>query len=145
MTRDPTFRRARTCYDHLAGRLWVALADVLQDRGHVLVKERTGLVTEAGQRFLCEFSIVLLPQADQRNKGRGLCRTCLDGTEKRPHLAGRLGAALCARCFDLGWVERINGSRAVAITSARQDGFARTFRVWIPMVDPWGEPGAAGP
>ena len=145
MTRDPTFRRARTCYDHLAGRLGVALADALQDRGHVLVKERTGLVTEAGQRFLCEFGIVLLPQADRRNKGPGLCRTCLDGTEKRPHLAGRLGAALCARCFDLGWVERINGSRAIAITSAGQDGFARTFGIWLSIVNPSNNPGARGP
>ena len=129
MIRDETFRRARTCYDHLAGRLGVALADVLQDRGYVRFEDGAGLITEPGQQFLCEFGMALVPQADQRNKGRGLCRTCLDGTEKRPHLAGCLGAALCARCFDLGWIERVNGNRTIAVTSAGERGFALTFGI----------------
>jgi hypothetical protein len=126
-----TFRRARTCYDHLADRLGVALADVLQDRGYVRFENGTGLITEPGQQFLCEFGMALVRQADQRNKGRELCRTCLDGTEKRPHLAGRLGAALCARCLDLGWIERVNGSRTIAITDAGEKGFARTFGITL--------------
>jgi DNA-binding transcriptional ArsR family regulator len=118
---------ARTCYDHLAGRLGVALADALQSRGYVRFENGTGLITESGQRFLGAFGLDLAPQADLKSNGRALCRACLDGTERRPHLAGCLGAALCAHCFDLGWIERKDGSRAVAITRAGQSGLARTF------------------
>ncbi len=128
-THEDSFRRARTCYDHLAGRLGVALADALQARGHVLVTAEGGLVTRSGQGVLQAFGVGLVLKAERRNKSRALCRTCLDGTEKRPHLAGRLGAALCARCFDLGWIERVQGGRALHITDVGQEGFARTFGV----------------
>jgi hypothetical protein len=57
------------------------------------------------------------------------CRTCLDWSERRPHFAGRLGAALCARCVELGWVARQRDTRAVAITPAGRDGFARLFGI----------------
>ena len=131
MTRDQSFRTARTCYDHLAGRLGVALADALQERGHVLLQDGIGLITEPGQRFLCEFGIDLAPHIAQQTKGRALCHACLDGTERRAHFAGRLGAALCARCFDLGWIARAEGRRAVVITTAGQDGFAQTFGITL--------------
>jgi hypothetical protein len=126
---EDAFRRARTCYDHLAGQLGVALADALQQKGWLVLEDRTRLITASGQRFLCEFGIDLTLRDDRTSRGRPLCRSCLDGTERRPHLSGRLGAALCARCFDLGWIERLNGSRAVAITRAGQEGFAQTFRI----------------
>jgi hypothetical protein len=55
------------------------------------------------------------------------CRPCLDWSERRPHLAGRVGAALACRCFELGWIERQRDTRAVAITGVGRDGFRSTF------------------
>src|ERR1700733_149142 len=75
-------RTARTCYDHLAGRLGVALADALSDRGHVAFGTDGGEVTELGQRFLDDFGASPAPGR------RVFCRPCLDWSERRPHLAG---------------------------------------------------------
>jgi hypothetical protein len=66
-----------------------------------------------------------------REGKRAICRTCLDWSERRPHLAGRLGAALCGRAFELGWVERIRDSRAVAVTAEGQRGFQAAFGIEI--------------
>jgi hypothetical protein len=123
--RDEALRAARTCYDHLAGRLGVALADKMRERGQIVLADGAAAITPDGAGFLCAFGIEL---GDGRAR-RALCRTCLDWSERRPHLAGLLGAALCARCFQLGWIERVRDSRAVAITPAGQKGFAETFGI----------------
>ncbi|MGG5820966.1 ArsR/SmtB family transcription factor [Falsiroseomonas sp. HW251] len=113
--RDAALRRARTCYDHLAGRLGVAIADALVAGGRIELGEEGGAVTEAGAAWLAGFGIALDPAPA---RGRVWCRPCLDWSERRPHLAGRLGAALCARCFELGWVRRKATGRALEITPA---------------------------
>ncbi|MBZ6074739.1 ArsR/SmtB family transcription factor [Microvirga puerhi] len=127
--KDEALRRARTCYDHLAGRLGIALADTLTERHYIVLSDSAGAVTDEGRRFFCDFGID--PDAGS-GRGRALCRTCLDWSERRPHLAGRLGAALCDRLFELGWVERIKDSRALAITASGQRGLAETFGVREP-------------
>lgn len=109
--RDAALRRARTCYDHLAGRLAVAMADAMVARGHIELAEDGGAVTEAGLGFLRGLGIV--PAAA---RGRVFCRPCLDWSERRPHVAGALGAALCARCLGAGWVRRLPGTRALEVT-----------------------------
>ena len=120
-------RTARTCYDHLAGRLGVGLADALQARAHVVLTEDGGELTEPGRRFLQEFGVDLT----ERRRHRTFCRPCLDWSERRPHLAGAVGAALAERCFALGWIERSRDSRAVVITDpgrrALQDVFGVTL------------------
>ena len=127
--RDEALRAARTCYDHLAGRLGVAIADALAARGLVILDDGTGMITPNGRRFLCDFGIDLRADDHHTGGGRPLCRTCLDWSERRPHLGGRLGAALCSRCFDLGWTARGRDSRAVTLTRAGRDGFAQTFGI----------------
>ncbi|MFG1805109.1 ArsR/SmtB family transcription factor [Streptomyces sp. NPDC049040] len=104
--------RARTCYDHLAGHLGVAVADAALDRR--LVADEAGLVvTEAGRAWLAGLGIDI-----GALKGpRPVIRRCLDWTERRHHLAGAVGAALCLRAFDLGWVERIGSGRALRVTA----------------------------
>jgi len=116
-------RTARTCYDHLAGRLGVALADALTERGHVALGADGGEVTAAGAEFLDEFGAAPAPGR------RVFCRPCLDWSERRPHLAGRVGAALACRCFELGWIMRQRDTRAVAITAAGRDGFRQRFGI----------------
>jgi DNA-binding transcriptional ArsR family regulator len=112
--RDAALRAARTCYDHLAGELGVALADALVAGGYAEFARDGGIVTDAGIAFLGRIGIdgdVLLAR-----RGRVLCRLCLDWSERRPHVAGMVGAALCAHSFTAGWIRRIDGTRAVAIT-----------------------------
>jgi DNA-binding transcriptional ArsR family regulator len=118
--KDEALRTARTCYDHMAGRLGVALADSLCEHGHIVLSDGLGAVTDEGQQFFREFGIDLETAA--RSK-RPFCRTCLDWSERRPHLAGHVGAALFSRSLDLAWITRIPESRALKITNAGQRGF----------------------
>ena len=123
---DTALRAARTCYDHFAGRLGVGLADMLSSRGHVVLADEGGEVTEAGIEFLTGFGLDL---AEARRRRRAYCRPCLDWTERRPHLGGAVAAALTQRCFDLRWVERQRDSRALIITPAGRRGFDEVFGV----------------
>jgi DNA-binding transcriptional ArsR family regulator len=124
--RDKALRYARTCYDHFAGQLGVALADALIARGHVELTSDAGLLTESGMTFLSEVGIDIEPILARRTKrsGRVLCRPCLDWSERRPHLAGIVGAAICTHSLDEGWISRIDGTRAVRVTAKG----ARIFR-----------------
>ena len=125
---DEALRLARTCYDHLAGRLGVALADTLLSRGHIVLDEDAGQITADGGRFFDEFGLDL---ACAENRRRRFCRPCLDWSERRRHLGGAVGAALAGRCFELGWIERVKGSRAVTITAAGRNGLLASFAIAI--------------
>jgi DNA-binding transcriptional ArsR family regulator len=121
-------RRARTCYDHLAGVLGVAVADALE-RNRLLVREADAYsVTRMGAARLGELGIDVTALAAAR---RPLTRVCVDWSERRPHVAGALGAAVATRCFELGWIERLASSRAVAITAAGAAGFRDELGVEI--------------
>ncbi|MBA3810352.1 MAG: helix-turn-helix transcriptional regulator [Caulobacteraceae bacterium] len=123
---DEALRAARTCYDHLAGRLGVALADALIARRRIVLAEDGGQVTDRGARFLTGFGVDL---AASERRRRAFCRPCLDWSERRPHLAGAIGAALATRCFELGWLERMRDSRAVVISPAGRRGFVEVFGI----------------
>jgi DNA-binding transcriptional ArsR family regulator len=123
---DDALRIARTCYDHLAGKLGVAMTAALVGRRCLLLSGDGGELTPAGAQLLNNFGIDL--RAAQRQK-RIFCRPCLDWTERRPHLAGSIGAAIADRCFELGWIQRASDSRAVAITTAGRTGFTDVFGV----------------
>src|SRR5258705_11774556 len=124
--RDGGLRAARTCYDHLAGRLGVALADALVSGGYAEIGSDAGELTDTGIELLGRIGIdvdsLLLRRG--RRSARVLCRPCLDWSGRRPPLAGTGGAALCTHSLARGWVRRISGSRAVAITATRQRGFS---------------------
>jgi hypothetical protein len=83
-------------------------------------------VTAAGEEFLRGFGIELREAGGTR---RVFCRPCLDWSERRTHLAGALGAALTARCFELGWISRIRDTRAVLVTEKGKHGFSETFGI----------------
>lgn len=129
--RDVALRKARTCYDHFAGQLGVALADALVEQGRVELTSDAGLLTEAGMEFLSEIGIDVAPMLTRGTKrsGRVLCRPCLDWSERRPHLAGMLGAALCAHSMEQGWTRRIAGTRAVDLTPKGARVMREKFRV----------------
>ena len=117
---------ARICYDHLAGRLSVDLADFFIARGYLVIGDEAAEVTEEGSRFLTEFGIDVAAAGARR---RHFCRSCLDWTERRPHIGGAIGAALANRCFDLGWAGRMKDSRAVIITTTGKQGFMDVFGI----------------
>jgi DNA-binding transcriptional ArsR family regulator len=117
-------REARTCYDHLAGRLGVALTDALVQKGAIELGDEAGRVTEFGESFLQSFGISLSPSRQSR---RLYCRPCLDWSERRFHLAGVLGSALLARTLELGWIIRANEGRAVSVTPKGRRGFSDRF------------------
>ena len=118
---DPRLREARTCYDHLAGRLGVELADALMARAAIRLEQDAGEITPAGAAFLVSIG-VKLPRAS--HSSRPLCRPCMDWPERRPHIAGALGAALLERFIALGWLRRAAEGRAVVVTAAGQRGLA---------------------
>ena len=102
--------RGRTCYDHLAGRLGIAITEAMTQRG--LLQQDTGFaLTDDGMRWFNEQGIALEP-----GRSRPLARGCLDWTERRPHLAGTAGAALCHHALSAGWCVRIGSERAVKVT-----------------------------
>ncbi|MGH3716160.1 MAG: ArsR/SmtB family transcription factor [Micromonosporaceae bacterium] len=127
---------ARTCYDHLAGRLGVGVLDALVDRG---VVASTGVaLTGDGERWFAELGVDV---DELRSARRPVTRSCLDWTERRPHLAGSAGAALCQRWFDLGWIERpaatrAETTRAVRVTVAGQRGFADSLGLSVAELTP---------
>lgn len=123
------FRAARICYDHLAGRLAVNLTDFLAAHEYILIGDEAAEITSAGTRFLAEFGIEL---AALSSTGPAFCRLCFDWTERRPHIAGAVGAAVMNRCFDLGWTERMKHSSAVTVTPLGQCGFLERFGIGIP-------------
>ena len=145
-TRANALRRARLCYDHLAGQLGVALMTALVEVGaldggddayHPETAGRDRLsapghdvgykLTGRGAALIGDFGVDL---AGLRARRRPLIRYCLDWTEQRHHLAGALGAGLAGRLFELGWVGHApSASRAVRLTGEGRAGLAATFGV----------------
>ena len=116
---DDALRFARTCYDHLAGQLGVAIADALVTQGFVVLSDDGGEVTAAGATFLGDFGADLTVKSGSR---RVFCRACLDWSERRYHIAGVVGAEIWRRCMELGWVVRQRDTRAVGVTAAGRRG-----------------------
>lgn len=134
--RDQAMRLARSCYNHLAGKLGVAIADAMTARGFVELSDDSGVVTGKGQEFLDEIGLTCQAGQNPRAKRAAVmtCRPCLDWSERRSHLAGALGAALCQHCLTSGWLRRRAGTRALEITPAGQLAFHQLFRFRIEVM-----------
>jgi DNA-binding transcriptional ArsR family regulator len=113
--REPALRRARVCYDHLAGEIGVLIYEELVRQERLADEGGAVRVTAAGHEWFAHLGIDVASMAAGR---RRLCRPCLDWSERRRHLAGALGAALFERIERLGWAKRVSGSRAIAFTAA---------------------------
>ena len=122
--RDPALRKARVCYNHLAGDFGVRLFASMVARGLLAEAGEEISLTEAGEAFVGELGIDL---PDLTQSRRPLCRSCLDWSERRTHLAGALGTGLLDRFYDLGWAHRIEGSRVVSFTGEGERRFRECF------------------
>jgi DNA-binding transcriptional ArsR family regulator len=113
-TSDHVLRYARTCYDHLAGELAIKLMIQFEGDGLLLAKgSRDYELSERGDRFFSQWNIDV---AALRQSRRHFARRCLDWTERRDHLAGALGAAVCEKLLTSGWITRDKVSRAVHVS-----------------------------
>ena len=121
--REPALRKARVCYDHLAGELGVMVYERLALAGAFTVDGDGIALTVAGRRIVAGLGIDTGALANTR---RPLCRTCLDWSERRHHLAGALGSALMDRYQQLGWASRTKDSRVMAFSSAGE----QALRAW---------------
>lgn len=124
--KDPALRRARVCYDHLAGDLGVRLFESLIGCAALEEVGDTLALTSHGRSVVGDFGIDPDTLATKR---RPLCRACLDWSARRTHLAGALGAALLQRLYTLGWAKREGASRVVAFTKQGEARFLRQFPV----------------
>ena len=121
---DDQMRRARTCYDHLAGELGVAVTDALRERGYLVLDQDAGELTAAGLAFLGGLGLDLRSPARRQ---RALSRPCLDWSERLPHLAGRAGASIADLAFQRDWIRRRPQGRSVEITAAGLAAFKNLF------------------
>jgi DNA-binding transcriptional ArsR family regulator len=123
---DDALRFARSCYDHLAGKIGVALTDALIAMGHIVLTDEGGEVTRSGERFLSAFGVDLRPRTR-----RIFCQPCLDWSERRYHLKGLVGARILDRLLELGWLKRVSNSRALQLTSSGRAGLSEMFQIEI--------------
>jgi len=132
--RDEALRTARTCYDHIAGRLGVAIADGLVKTGAVEFDDDAGLVTERGVAFLRRAGIdVFAPGVPKSaRRPRSFCRPCLDWSERRFHIAGKLGAAICRHALEQRWVRRVEDTRALEVTAGGRAALREAFAISAP-------------
>lgn len=124
--KDPALRKARVCYDHLAGDYGVRMLDSLIASGAIEAVGEGLTVTSAGESQLMCIGIDL---ADLQFSRRPLCRSCLDWSERRAHLAGSLGKALLSGFFERGWARRVKDSRSVLFTPEGERQFLSLFPV----------------
>ncbi|MGE8203609.1 ArsR/SmtB family transcription factor [Heyndrickxia sp. NPDC080065] len=121
-------REARTCYDHLAGKLGVNLTESMVDAGYLKKEEKEFEVTPKGEQFFTDFGINL---DELKRKRRSFSHACLDWSERHHHLAGALGHELLSHLFDLGWIVRVPSIRAVKVTDKGKVGFKQVFYLHV--------------
>lgn len=122
---DPAMRKARVCYDHLAGDLGVLVFDSLSQQGCLRTTGATPALTEKGERFCRDIGIDVAALELGR---RPVCLSCLDWSVRRHHLAGALGAAILNRVYALGWARRQRGSRVVSFSAVGERAMRARFK-----------------
>lgn len=116
--RDESMRMARMCYDHIAGRLGLAIAERLLADQVIEFDGDNGQVMDRAGEVLSRWGLALKPDLQTSSRGRPYCRPCMDWSERKMHVAGRLGAMICTHCLEQGWLTRRTGSRALSISAA---------------------------
>jgi DNA-binding transcriptional ArsR family regulator len=125
---DPPIRICRTCYDHLAGRVGVQLAEGLVRQRLLTQTNKQFDLTAKGVRWCIDHDI---DPEELRQQRRNFARTCLDWTERRPHLAGSLGAALMRMMLDEQWLRKMPNTRAIQVTPKGRKALATELKLEI--------------
>lgn len=129
--KEPAMRRARLCYDHLAGELGVALFDAfIKNKWMLPGPEKTLALTRLGRVKVQTFGVDI---EELEQGARPICRACLDWSVRRHHLAGALGAAILDQVFERNWAEQKRGSRVIEFTRIGEAGLKRVFQIPEPQ------------
>lgn len=123
--RDAAMRKARVCYNHLAGSKGIQLYDYLIAKHYLVTKDGTPELSDQGRAFMVDFGIDMNALQASRSP---LCRTCLDWSERRSHLAGSLGRALLRQLETRGWAAREKDSRIIMFSARGEHAFNSTFQ-----------------
>lgn len=119
-------QEARTCYDHLAGKLGVHLTESMVDSGYLQKEQNEYVVTSEGVAFFTQFGLDL---KNLKRKRRSFCHACLDWSERRHHLAGALGHGLLIHFLESEWITRVPTIRAIKVTEKGRKGFKQVFHI----------------
>ena len=122
--KDAELRKARVCYNHLAGDMGTQMFGSLMAQGHLELDGDKLNLTRSGEAFVIGFEIDL---EGLRKSKSPLCRECLDWSERRSHLAGSLGRAFLSRFEDLSWAGRDQKTRVVSFSTNGAKQFERLF------------------
>ena len=122
--KDEALRKARICYNHLAGDLGVKIYDSMVASGHLIERNDNIELTESGATFVKELGIDLTTVSKSR---RPLCKSCLDWSSRRTHLAGSLGTAFLEHFYKAGWAKRIDGSRVIEFSASGEKKLHQVF------------------
>lgn len=129
-TADRSLRLARLCYDHVAGTLGVELLDHMRQARWLTDGAGPDFeISESGTRALADIGVDPLSCRQAR---RHFARPCLDWSERRPHLAGALGAAITEALFGLGWVRAAGTGRGLQVTREGEQGLRSAFSIAMP-------------
>ncbi|KZL18917.1 Helix-turn-helix domain protein [Pseudovibrio axinellae] len=126
--KEPALRKARVCYNHLAGDYGVQAYDSLLAREFLLEEDEQLHLTLAGRSFFNDLGLVL---PEKETKRRPLCKSCLDWSVRRSHLAGLAGTALLTYFLEEGWARRIEGSRVIEFSKTGDSRFRSLFSLEI--------------
>ncbi|TCL75957.1 helix-turn-helix transcriptional regulator [Rhizobium sp. BK251] len=124
--KEPALRKARICYDHLAGDYGVRMLDSLVSQGAIAAIDEALSLTNKGEAQLKSIGIDV---GGLRSSRRPLCRSCLDWSERRAHLAGSLGKALLFNFLEAGWARRTANSRSIQFTPEGERRFMALFPI----------------
>jgi DNA-binding transcriptional ArsR family regulator len=122
--KDPALRKARVCYNHLAGEMGVRALDSMLASNYLTLETEKLDLTDLGVQFLQDLEI---NTANLEKSRRPICISCLDWSARRSHLAGSIGTALLDRFYDLGWATRVEGSRIVEFSASGEKKFLQRF------------------
>ena len=124
----PDLKYARTCYDHLAGRVAVEICAALNDNGHIREAGADYEITSKGERLFHDLGMDV---GELRQQRRAFARQCQDWSERRPHIAGALGAAMLEQMFRHGWIAQVRTSRIVRVTNKGKEDIYKLLRLTL--------------
>ena len=124
----PPIKYCRTCYDHLAGKIGVALAESLLEQKIIIEKNNTFEITSEGEKWFSDFGVNI---GDAKKQKRIFLKPCLDWSERRYHIAGSVGTLLLNKMLEQDWIRRTANSRVIIITAKGEKEMLQNFKIVV--------------
>jgi len=124
----PPIKYCRTCYDHLAGKIGVALAESLLEQKIIIEKNNTFEITSEGEKWFSDFGVNI---GDAKKQKRIFLKPCLDWSERRYHIAGSVGTLLLNKMLEQDWIRRTANSRVIIITAKGEKEMLKSFKIIV--------------